>query len=236
MSSSPSAPCILLRGVQFSYREGRTVLDIEELQIDSGHRVFLHGPSGSGKSTLLSLISGILLRQQGEVQVLGCDLARLSAPARDRLRGSDIGYIFQGFNLISYLTVEENITLPCLLHAKRRQRMRSGSLHDEVLRITSRLDIQDLLKVPTHELSTGQQQRVAIARAIIGAPPLVIADEPTSSLDEDRRDAFLALLTEMVTETQSTLLFVSHDMTLTKHFDRSISLPAINRVPTGVAR
>lgn len=222
------APCVELRGVRFFYKPGRPVLAIDTLRVDTGSRIFLHGPSGSGKSTLLSLIGGILLPQQGEVHVLGHDLLRMSASARDGLRGRDIGYIFQGFNLIPYLTVQENIALPCLLHTGRRQRILSSTVNEEAHRLARRLKMEDVLNAPMQELSTGQQQRVAIARAIIGAPPLVIADEPTSSLDQDRRDAFLALLTEMVAETRSTLLFVSHDMTLMKHFDQAISLPAIN--------
>ena len=223
-----NVPGVELRGVRFSYKPGRPVLGIDSLRVDTGSRVFLHGPSGSGKSTLLSLIGGVLLPQQGEVHVLGHNLRRMSASGRDGLRGRDIGYIFQGFNLIPYLTVQENIALPCLLHTGRRQRILSSTVDGEVLRLTQRLKMEDVLDSPMQELSTGQQQRVAIARAIIGAPPLVIADEPTSSLDQDRRDAFLALLTEMVAETRSTLLFVSHDMTLMKHFDQAISLPAIN--------
>jgi len=229
MSNSTVAQAISLKNVRFDYVENHRVLDIESLEVAPGRRLFLHGPSGSGKTTLLSVISGILLAQEGEVRVLGHDLKRLSLSARDILRGSEIGYIFQNFNLIPYLTVRENIALPCTLHAKRRSRMGALSLSEEVHRIASRLDIHANLDAAVTRLSTGQQQRVAIARAIIGSPPLVIADEPTSSLDADRRDAFLALLTEMIVETQSTLLFVSHDLSLAPHFDESLSLASLNR-------
>ncbi len=229
MNSSAVAQAISLKNVRFAYIDSHPVLDIESLEVAPGRRLFLHGPSGSGKTTLLSLISGILLPQEGQVRILGHDLKRLSPSARDILRGSDIGYIFQNFNLIPYLTVRENIALPCALHTKRRSRMGALSLSEEVHRIATRLDIHSNLDAPVTRLSTGQQQRVAIARAIIGSPPLVIADEPTSSLDADRRDAFLALLTEMIVETQSTLLFVSHDLGLALHFDESLSLPSLNR-------
>jgi putative ABC transport system ATP-binding protein len=229
MSNSTVAQAISLKNVRFAYVENHPVLDIESLEVAPGRRLFLHGPSGSGKTTLLSLISGILLPQEGQIRILGHDLKRLSPSARDILRGSDIGYIFQNFNLIPYLTVQENIALPCTLHAKRRSRMGTLSLSEEVHRIATRLDIHTNLDAPVTRLSTGQQQRVAIARAIIGSPPLVIADEPTSSLDVDRRDAFLALLTEMIVETQSTLLFVSHDLSLAPHFDESLSLASLNR-------
>jgi putative ABC transport system ATP-binding protein len=230
-----TAAAVQIRDVEFSYIRECPILSIPELVIPTGRRVFLHGPSGSGKTTLLSLISGILLAPEGNVTVLGQELTRLSASARDQLRGSQIGYIFQGFNLIPYLTVAENIALPCNLHPARRARISAPSVPEEVARLARRLDIHTHLDAPVTHLSTGQQQRVAIARAIIGAPALVIADEPTSSLDTDRRDAFLALLTEAVHEAkaregaETTLLFVSHDRTLAPHFDETLSLAEINR-------
>jgi putative ABC transport system ATP-binding protein len=222
------AKAIALKNLEFSYTPGRPILRIPLLDISSGSRVFLHGPSGSGKTTLLSLISGILTPQQGAIYVLGHDLLGLSPSARDTLRGREMGYIFQGFNLIPYLTVRENIALPCNLHAQRSKRITASTLKEEVRRIATRLDIHTKLDAPVTRLSTGQQQRVAIARAIIGSPALVIADEPTSSLDTDRRDAFLDLLSEVIVEVQATLLFVSHDRSLAPHFDQALSLPSIN--------
>jgi putative ABC transport system ATP-binding protein len=233
-NSADAGAAVHLQGVRFSYTPGRPILSIDELRIPLGQRIFLQGPSGSGKTTLLSLISGILLPQEGTVEVLGQELTRISASARDRLRGSQIGYIFQGFNLIPYLTVAENIALPCDLHPARRKRITAASVAEEVATLARRLDIHSHLGTPVTQLSTGQQQRVAIARAIIGSPQLVIADEPTSSLDTDRRDAFLALLTEVVSEAKArdkvpmTLLFVSHDRSLATHFDEIQSLAEIN--------
>ncbi len=224
---------IHLEHVRFGYRADRPILSIDHLRIPAGRRVFLHGPSGSGKTTLLSLISGVLVPQRGSIHVLGQDLMRLSASSRDTLRGSQIGYIFQGFNLIPYLTVAENIALPCELHRTRRARITSSTLSEEVVRLALRLDIHAHLGETVTRLSTGQQQRVAIARAIIGSPALVIADEPTSSLDTDRRDAFLDLLNEVTMEgntrnpSPTTLLFVSHDRSLASHFDETLSLPQI---------
>jgi putative ABC transport system ATP-binding protein len=229
-----TAAAIHIRGVRFGYTRKCPILSIDELVIPSGRSVFLHGPSGSGKTTLLSLISGILLAQEGSVGVLGQELTRLSASARDQLRGSQIGYIFQGFNLIPYLTVAENIALPCDVHRSRRERIKTSTISAEVDRLARRLDIHAHLDTPVTHLSTGQQQRVAIARSIIGAPALVIADEPTSALDTDRRDAFLALLTEVIQEAktrdeaQTTLLFVSHDRSLATHFDNVLSLADIS--------
>ncbi len=225
---------VLLQSVTFSFATGPRILDIDTLRIGQGESVFLHGPSGSGKTTLLSLISGVLQAGSGSVQILGQEMTRISAGARDTLRGAHMGYIFQGFNLIPYLTVAENIALPCQLHPQRRARISSGSITDEVVRLARRLDIHAQLNAPVTRLSVGQQQRVAIARAIIGSPALLVADEPTSSLDTDRRDAFLHLLKEVTEEARArgshtTLLFVSHDRGLATHFDRTLSLESINR-------
>jgi putative ABC transport system ATP-binding protein len=206
------------------------VLDVPELRIERGERVFLFGPSGSGKTSLLGILAGVLAPRSGTVRVLGRDLSSMSAAERDRFRGEHLGYIFQMFNLIPYLTVLENITLPCRLNRNRRRRLGAITPEAAAERLAERLEISDLLAVGVTELSVGQQQRVAAARALIGAPELVIADEPTSSLDEDRRSRFLELLFEIGADSGSTLVFVSHDRTLLSHFDRSLSLPELNEV------
>ncbi|HTF68438.1 MAG TPA: ATP-binding cassette domain-containing protein, partial [Edaphobacter sp.] len=121
-------PAISMRDVRFAYKPTYPILRVDELTILPGRRIFLHGPSGGGKTTLLSLISGVLVPQRGSITVLGHDLTRLSASARDTLRGSQIGYIFQGFNLIPHLTVAENIALPCDLHPIRRARIVAPTL------------------------------------------------------------------------------------------------------------
>ena len=220
-----------LQDVTFSYEQNAPLLQIDELLIDEGERVFLYGPSGSGKTTLLGLVAGVLRADAGDVRVLGKDMSRLSASARDRHRGAEMGYIFQSFNLIPYLSVRENIALPCHVHAKRMKRITASTLDGEISRIAGRLDLDGFLHKPV-KLSTGQQQRVAIARAVIGAPRLVIADEPTSSLDRDRQESFLRLLLEVCNEARSTLIFVSHDSSLMSRFERHISVPEINQVVT----
>lgn len=223
-------PAVHLQDIWFSYERNTPLLHVEELRIDEGERVFLYGPSGSGKTTLLGLIAGVLRADKGTVEVLGKDLRSLSASARDTHRGSQMGYIFQSFNLIPYLSVKENIALPCQVHSARRKRIVASSIDAEVSRIAKRLDIEEFLHRPVTRLSTGQQQRVAIARAVMGTPPLVIADEPTSSLDRNRQESFLNLLVEVCDEARATLLFVSHDDTLMQRFGRHISIPEINRV------
>ena len=223
------AGSVQARNLTFAYSRGPTVLDIQEMFIGSGERVFLHGPSGSGKSTLLGLIAGVLRPPPGTLHVLGRDVGALSSPARDRLRAAHIGYVFQMFNLIPYLNVRENIGLPARITAERRRRL-NGSLDDAVAEAADDLGIGHLLEERVTRLSVGQQQRVAAARALLGAPEVIIADEPTSALDADRRHAFLELLFRNVEEAGSTLLFVSHDLSLSDRFDRALSLTELNRV------
>lgn len=226
---NPASEAIHLRDVVFGYNPRVPVLRVDELVVASGKRVFLYGPSGSGKTTLLGLITGVLAPQQGSCNVLGVEMTKISASARDRHRGAEIGYIFQSFNLIPYLTARQNIALPCRIHHRRRQRMVAPGLDQEVERLAQRLGLESHLDHGVKQLSTGQQQRVAIARAVIGKPPLVIADEPTSALDTDRREAFMELLFEVCDEAKATLVFVSHDRSLTGHFDEQIALSDITR-------
>ncbi|RZU39018.1 ABC transporter ATP-binding protein [Edaphobacter modestus] len=221
---------VVMQDVSFGYEAHAPIMQVKEFNIEKGKRVFLHGSSGSGKTTLLGLIAGVLLPQHGTCEVLGKELTHLSLSARDRHRGSEMGYIFQSFNLIPYLSVKENIELPCRVHAKRLKRIAAPTLGDEVRRIAERLDLHHYLDRGVTKLSTGQQQRVAIARAVIGRPRLVIADEPTSSLDSDRQEAFLQLLLEVCDEARATLIFVSHDRSLMSHFDERISIAEINQV------
>lgn len=226
MSDRPSA--VAIQDLVFGYHPGREVLRLADLTIATGERVFLHGPSGSGKTTLLGLTAGVLNPTSGRVSILGQDLAGLHPSHRDAFRGSHIGYLFQLFNLIPYLSVLENIALPCRLHALRRERLRGAPIEQEARRLAERLELGAFIDTAVTELSVGQQQRVAAARALIGAPELVIADEPTSALDTDLRDRFLELLFECCAEAKATLLFVSHDLSLGARFDRVLSLPTLN--------
>jgi putative ABC transport system ATP-binding protein len=210
-------------------------IDIEHLALARGERLFLRGPSGSGKSTLLSLLAGVVIPSAGTVRVLDRDLGTLGAAQRDRFRADHIGFIFQMFNLIPYLSVVENVCLPCGFSRRRRARAQrdANSVQQEAVRLLQHLDMgePDVLRRPVTELSVGQQQRVAAARALIGAPELVIADEPTSALDADRRMAFLDLLFRECARERSALIFVSHDPALAARFDRAVQFDEINRAP-----
>jgi len=229
-------PVIAIAGLRYAWpRQSRLTLDIPELTIAAGERVFLHGPSGSGKSTLLGLLGGVLMPQAGRIAVLGTDLATLTSAQRDRFRAHHIGFLFQLFNLIPYLSVIDNVVLPGHFSARRRERAvaQSATPQDEARRLLAHLDIgEELLRRPVTELSVGQQQRVAAARALLGRPELIVADEPTSALDADRQQAFLALLLAECAAAGTTLLFVSHDHRLAPAFTRQIALPDLNRALT----
>jgi putative ABC transport system ATP-binding protein len=227
-------PAIAIEALRYRWpRAPMPCIDIDALRIERGERVFLHGPSGSGKSTLLGLIGGVLAPDTGSVRVSGCAFERLRPAARDRFRADHIGFIFQQFNLVPYLSVMDNVLLPCRFSPRRRANVAAQprQAQAEAERLLDRLDIDKSLRVrPVIELSVGQQQRVAAARALIGGPELVIADEPTSALDAARQAAFLDLLLEECAQRAVTLLFVSHDRRWESRFTRTVALESINRV------
>jgi putative ABC transport system ATP-binding protein len=233
-SSGQARRAIEVQELRFSYPQGPEILNIKHFYLDAGEQVFLHGPSGSGKTTFLGLLAGVLQGAQGKLEVLGEDLIQSKSSRRDELRGAHMGYIFQMFNLVPYLTVEENILLPCQMSAKRRLRVAGGDLHKEAVRLAEALNIAPLLSKKATDLSVGQQQRVAAARALVGSPELIIADEPTSALDADHRTGFLKLLFAQCRERGASLLFVSHDASLMPLFSRQVSLSSVNEAAKGV--
>jgi len=233
-AESPAAPVpvLALDRVRFRWKRGLPLtLDIGGLAVMPGERIFLHGPSGSGKSTLLALIGGILLPEEGSVSLLGTDLRSLSAGARDQFRVDHVGFVFQQFNLIPYLSVLDNVLLPCRFSKRRRtQATAAGNTPaQEAARLLGDLDLAPALHHrPVTALSVGQQQRVAAARALIGRPEFLVADEPTSALDAERQAGFLDLLLRECDAEGTTLLFVSHDRRLAGAFTREIALGEIN--------
>jgi putative ABC transport system ATP-binding protein len=221
--------------LRFTWPSGsRPVIDIESFRISQGERLFLWGPSGCGKSTLLALLAGAARPQSGIVKVLDQDIGTLSDGQCDRFRADHIGVIFQLFNLVPYLSVIQNITLPCRFSARRRQGAidSGGGVRQEAQRLCAALGLDDrhTLNQDVAELSVGQQQRVAAARALIGAPELVIADEPTSALDTDLRQAFIKLLLAECRKAKAAVLFVSHDRGLARLFDRSVNFTELNGI------
>lgn len=229
--SAPKPFAVRTKNLTFGWKPDSIVLDIPELVVEVGERVFLYGPSGCGKSTLLGLIAGVLKPSQGELFVLDQPLHQMSQSACDRFRADHVGVIFQTFNLLPFLPVVDNIRLGNEFSARRSgQALMTERSDESVGRLIGRLGLSaDILNRSVKELSVGQQQRVAVARALIGGPELVIADEPTSALDSDTRDRFIDLLVSECDAAGSTLIFVSHDMSLSAHFNRKLDLTQINR-------
>ena len=220
---------IELQDVTFCWpHSAATVIDIERFSLKRGEKLFISGASGSGKSTLLGLLSGILTPSSGSINILQAKFTALSDGQRDQFRADHIGYIFQQFNLIPYLSVIENVLLPCLFSQKRRDQL-SNNATEHARQLVSSLKLPETcINRPVTQLSIGQQQRVAAARALIGNPELVIADEPTSALDTHNRQAFIELLMNQCALTGASLLFVSHDQQLQPLFDRHLALSEIN--------
>lgn len=224
---------LALRDVKFGYDKSGDLIDIDALTISRGESVFLRGPSGSGKSTLLGLIGGVLLPRDGEISICGMETTALSSGQRDKVRADHLGIIFQQLNLLLYLNILQNVTLPCRFSPARARRAAEqyGSPLETARILIGELGLDaNLIDRKVGNLSIGQQQRVAVARALIGGPDLIIADEPTSALDSDNRDRFIELLNAQRKRFGCSLLFVSHDLSLAKHFDRSIDLTTLNKV------
>ena len=199
---------------------------IQNLEIKKGEKVLLLGESGSGKTTLLSLLCGFLNPLSGTISINGNEINKLSSKSKDEYRADNIGIIFQQFNLLPYAGVIDNILLPLYF-----SKVRSNSIinpQETAIQLCKQLRLpDDVINYKADSLSVGQQQRVAVARALIGNPSLIIADEPTSSIDSAAQQIFLDLMFEQIYKNESTLLMVSHDKSLSSRFDRLIDINEI---------
>ena len=216
-----------MAGLRFAWPGAETFsIAVDAFALTAGERVLLIGPSGSGKSTFLSLLAGILVPDEGRLDVLGTDMKSLSRSARDRFRADHFGIIFQMFNLLPYASILDNVVLPLSFAPARRKRVEvEGGVEAEARRLIGKLGLDaGLAHARAARLSVGQQQRVAVARALIGRPEIIVADEPTSALDRDSQIAFLDLLAAETVAAGSTLVMVSHDQSLGARFDRVVSL------------
>ena len=199
---------------------------VPNLEIKKGEKVLLLGESGSGKTTLLSLMCGFLNPLSGNISINGNTINQLSSKTRDEYRADNIGIIFQQFNLLPYANVVDNVLLPLYFSKVRSSNV--SNKKEKVIELFKQLRLpDDIAQFRASSLSMGQQQRVAVARALIGNPSLIIADEPTSSLDADAQKIFLNLMFEQISENNSTLLMVSHDKSLSNQFDRLIDINEI---------
>jgi putative ABC transport system ATP-binding protein len=210
-----------VRNLTKSYRtagEEIAVLRGVDLELAAGERVALAGESGSGKSTLLHLIAGLDAADGGEIRLNGEDVSGLSDAGRAALRRDRLGLVFQQFNLIPSLSVEDNLAFQSRIAGKH-----DAAWQDE---LTERLGLAALLKRYPEQLSGGQQQRVAIGRALATKPMLLLADEPTGNLDEDTADGVLALARDLVARTGCGFLMVTHSARLAATLDRQVTLHA----------
>lgn len=237
-----SEPVIALKDAQFTWsRRGadRFSLTIADWRVGAGERVALVGPSGSGKTTLLNLLAGVNTVDTGVVQLIGQDLRTLSSARRDRHRADHVGLIFQMFNLVPYMSVVENVTLPLSFSAPRRRRaVEAGGARPGALRLLAALgiDTDAMARAAVSALSVGQQQRVAAARALIGGPAIVLADEPTSALDPESRENFLSLLFTEAERSGAAIVVVTHDAAVADRFDRAVSIDDIAQSTRGGGR
>lgn len=214
-----------IRGLEKQFRvDGRTVpiLNIPEWNVAKGEKVAITGPSGSGKSTLLHLISGILRPDSGEIVMDGIPLHELKEGELDKLRAGRIGYVLQDFHLIPSLTVEQNveIALNIRLSAKQKNNLIGDWLE--------KVGLQDRSRHLPSQLSRGQQQRVAIIRALVNEPPLVLADEPTGSLDWETADEISELLLNLSANERQTLIVVTHDLNMARRFPNCLDIYDVN--------
>lgn len=192
---------------------------LDELIVDPGERVLITGPSGCGKSTLLNILAGLLHVDNGMVAVAGVRVDKLSTAESDIFRGRYIGLIFQSFHLLNSFSVLDNVLIGARFGRKYQGKI-ALSKAEELL---NQVGLSSRKNHLTARLSIGEQQRVAIARALINDPPLLIADEPTASLDAKNSAVILELLFRLASEHQATLLMVSHDRAIADHFDREVS-------------
>ncbi|MCO4757735.1 MAG: ABC transporter ATP-binding protein [Oceanospirillaceae bacterium] len=193
------------------------VLQDLDLEIAQGEILMLLGPSGSGKSSLLNLLAGVDQPDSGQIRILNQNITALNEAGRTRFRREHIGVVYQFFNLIPTLTVMENILLPLSLNGRLAERPQA----EQQLALMGLADKQD--RFP-EQLSGGEQQRVAICRALVHKPALLLADEPTGSLDNDTADQVLALMLEKIRQEQMTLIMVTHSDALIEHADRVLRL------------
>jgi putative ABC transport system ATP-binding protein len=215
-------PSVVLRGVSKSYTRGNTtsrVVDGVDLEVNRGECVFLMGPSGSGKTTLLSIIGCVLSADEGEVRILGKEVSRIHADEAVELRLNGIGFVFQRFHLIRGLSALENVAVPLTL-----ANWRPAAAARRAQELLAIVGLADKTRVQPHRLSVGQCQRVALARALASDPELILADEPTASLDAATGHQALELLRRLTVDAGKSVVVVTHDQRILQFADRTLAM------------
>ncbi len=218
---------IRINNLLFKYNEKAGFrIKINDLKIDDSERCCIVGPSGSGKTTLINIITGIYKPLSGTVSIDDLEINNKNDNEIREFRIRNIGYIFQDFGLIDYLNVEDNVLLPFYLSPKIQV---DEAVYERAGLILKRLGLEGKGKRYTTRLSQGEKQRVAIARALVTNPKIIIGDETTSNVDRKTAENIMNLLLDVVEETKATFLFVTHNLSLTKYFKRTIDLDELNK-------
>jgi len=213
-------PGIQISDLEFSYAAaGGFRMHIPRLEISAGECVAIVGPSGSGKTTLLNLMAGTFVPHSGQISVSGERLDSMTEAARRRFRIDRVGQVFQAFELLEYLTVEENILLPRLIDPGGRK---NSDAQQRIQSLLSSVGLQDMADKRPAELSHGERQRVAVCRAMFNRPQLLLADEPTGNLDQANKLKVVDLLIRQARTHDSMLLMVTHDHSMLDAFERVI--------------
>lgn len=210
---------VKMHDLDFQYRQDGFRLQVPKLSFSNGHKVAVVGPSGCGKTTFLKLLAGIHVPQHGTLTVDGIDINRLADNKRREFRISRIGFVFQDFELLDYLSVLENILLPFRINSAL---CFDTEIKNRAIRLAADVGLADKIKQRPKNLSHGEKQRVAIARALIIQPKILLADEPTGNLDPKNKQHIKNLLFEQASQTRAALFFVTHDHSLLRGFDHVI--------------
>ena len=210
-----------IRDLHFQYPASDFKIEISDIKITQGSKIAISGKSGSGKTTLIHLISGILKPQSGKILFYDKSITDMNDKAIRKHRISNIGFIFQEFELLEYLNVMDNLILPYKIN---KSLVLDAEIKDKAKEIANRIGIGNKLDQHPKQLSGGERQRLAIARALITSPPLIIADEPTGNLDEKTSNIVMDEITDQVSYTNSTLIMISHNNELISSFDEIIDI------------
>ena len=203
------------KGLNFKYND-QASFSFPDINLAKDENLLIIGSSGIGKTTLLHLLAGLLESNSGSINLYGQDISKLTQHQIDKFRGQNIGIVFQKPHFVNSLTVKENLQLAQYLGNKKDQ--------NRIVDILSSLDILDKENKKPKKLSQGEKQRASIAMAIVNSPKLILADEPTSSLDDENCDRVIKLLKKQASEFKAQLIVITHDNRLKKHFKKSIKL------------